>query len=168
MSRSSPSRRAFLRGGLLFGAAAAVFWQVGGRRLGSSTTKYDYSPVALSPAAFGALVAACRELLDDELAGFRSAEGLDAYLGTAGVAAAKELNLALTLLEYAPAGPLTTRRFSRMPRERAAATLVAWSRSSIGVRRQIHSALRQASRFFWFDRPEAWAALDYDGPWVGR
>jgi len=169
VSRSSPpSRRRFLQAGVVFGAAATVLWQVGGRTLGESTTEYRYKPVALSPAAFGALVAACRELLDDELAGFRTAESLDSYLGGTGLGAAKEMNLALTVLEYAPGGLLAATRFSRLPRADAAQVLRDWSRSGLGVRRQIHSALRQAARFIWFDRPEVWDAMGYDGPWVGR
>ena len=32
----------------------------------------------------------------------------------------------------------------------------------------VHQALRQAARFIYFSRPEQWAAMGYDGPWVAR
>jgi hypothetical protein len=158
------SRRRFLQTGVLFGAAATFTWQFWGRRPSDVATKD--TPQALPPSRYATLVAAFDIFLDSPRAGRVAARELDAFLATDGADQVAELALALGVLEFAPGGVGDTRRFSRLPRDEARDLLEAWASSSLGVRRQIHSALRKAARFIWFDRPEAWGDLGYDGPWV--
>ncbi len=159
-----PSRRRFLQTGVLFGAAATVTWQLWGRRPIDADPRH--APKGLPPARYATLVAAFDVLLDSPRAGAIAAKELDAFLAGDGSEQAAELALALGVLEFAPGGVFDTRRFSALPREEARDLFEAWASSSVGVRRQIHSALRKAARFVWFDRPEAWGDLGYDGPWV--
>ena len=158
-----PSRRRFLAGGL-FGLAAVGLWQFWGRRRLAGPPP---TAAALTPAQLRTLEAAFVELLDSPADGRRAAADLDAFLADDPEQAAL-MGLALTLLEHAPAGPLRARRFCRLDREGRAAVLLAWQDSRLGVRRQVHSSLRQAARFIHFARPETWADMGYDGPWVGR
>ncbi len=159
-----PSRRRFLSTGALFGVAATLTWQLWGRRPLQADPRH--APQGLAPAGYATLVAAFDILLDSPRAGARAAKELDAFLATDGADQVAELSLALTLLEMAPGGLLDVRRFSALPRDEARDLLESWATSPVGVRRQIHSALRKAARFIWFDRPEAWGDLGYDGPWV--
>ncbi len=157
------TRRRLLTGGL-FGLTAFGLWQYWGRRLITSPAP---TPRSLTPAQLRTLEAAFVELLDSPEDGRRAAADLDSFLADDPEQAAR-MGLALTLLEHAPAGPLRPRRFCRLDRARRAEVLVAWQDSRLGLRRQIHSSLRQAARFIHFARPETWAGTGYDGPWVGR
>ncbi len=158
-----PSRRRFLQTGALFGAASVLGWQVWGRR----PATFDVpAPRALPVARFATLITAFDVFLGDRDAAEAAAVELDLFLSGDGADQVAELSLALGLLEFAPGGFFDTRRFSALDRDAAAAVLEPWATSSLAVRRQIHSALRKAARFIWFNRPETWAQLDYDGPWV--
>lgn len=159
-----PSRRRFLQTGALFGAAATLTWQFWGRRPQGEPPRD--APKGLPPARYATLVAAFDIFLDSPRAGGIAARELDAFLAGDGADQAAELALALAVLEFAPGGLTDTRRFSALPRDEARDLLEAWAASSSEVRRQIHSALRKAARFIWFDRPEAWGDLGYDGTWV--
>ena len=159
-----PSRRRFLKTGLVFGAAATLSWQLWGRRPADGGS--GAAPLALPASRYATLVAAFDVLLDSPRTGAIAAKELDAFLAADGRDQVAELALALGVLEFAPGGVLDTRRFSALPRAEARDRLEAWASSSLGVRRQIHGALRKAARFIWFDRPEAWGDLGYDGPWV--
>lgn len=157
------SRRRFLKTGALFGVAATVGWQVWGRRPAARDVP---SPRALASGRFATLVVAFDVLLADREAAEAAALELDSFLAGDGADQLAELSLALTLVEFAPGGFFDTRRLSALDRDAAAAVLEPWASSSLAVRRQIHSALRKASRFIWFNRPQTWDLLDYDGPWV--
>jgi len=163
-SASKPSRRRFIQGGLLFGAASFVAWHGFGRRpMGGDPPG---SPVGLKDEQFRTLVSAFVELLDDEDAGLAAAAEIDAFLA-GDPAQAAQMGMALTLLEMAPGGPLRPRRFSRLDRAGRRAALDSWQTSGWGTKRQIHKALREAARFVHFSQPETWVLFGYDGPWVG-
>lgn len=166
MTEAGPSRRRFIQGGLLFGAAAFGLWHAWGRRpLGDDPTVA--AARGLTPGQFRTLDAAFVELLEDGAAGRAAALVLDGFLAGDPDQAA-QMGLALTILELAPGGPLRGRRFCRMSRAQRADVLRGWQRSRVGVRRQVHQALRQAARFIHFSQPEQWPAMGYDGPWIDR
>ena len=139
-------------------------WQASGRLVGAVD---PMTPMALPEGRFATLVAAFEVFLGDKRAATLAAEELDRFLGGGGREQLPDLSLALGLLELVPGGLFATRRFSTLPVEEAAEVLDAWATSRIGVRRQIHMALRKSARFLWYDRPETWGALGYDGPQVG-
>jgi len=153
-------------GGAL-GAAAFVAWQVQGRLPAPAGTS-AFRPAAFRPWQFRTLERACQVFLDDREAGTTTAQVLDGYFAGSGAEQAADLALALGVLEFLPAGALSPRRFSRLSFEDASTVLARWERSSLGVRRQIAKALRDAARFTWFAREETWADMGYDGTWIGR
>lgn len=141
-----------------------ALWQVWGRRGIDGDPR---APKALTPARFRTLEAVFVELLDSPEDGRKAAENLDAFLADDPEQAAM-MGLALVLLEHSPAGAFRPRRFCRLDRARRAEVLGSWQNSSLGLRRQIHTSLRQAARFIHFAQPATWAGTGYDGPWVGR
>jgi PAS domain-containing protein len=46
--------------------------------------------------------------------------------------------------------------------------LEGWMDSSIGARRVVFRALKALSALGYYSRPESWAPLGYQGPWLGR
>ena len=164
MTERAPSRRRFLIFGGALGAAAFVAWQIQGRVRAPGPVG-SHTPSAFSGWQFATLVMACRVALDDVDAGLTTAIDLDGYFSGAGADQAADLALALGVLEFAP-GVLRPLRFSRLSLEEASSVLQDWERSSLGVRRQIAKALRDAARFTWFAREESWDALGYEGTWL--
>ena len=158
MTAAGTSRRQFITGSLLFSAAFAGY-HAWGRRPWA-----EPPPSGELPGPQGTtLVAAFAVMLEDDAAAARAAAELDASLDADQL---EQLGLALKVLEFAPAGPLTSTRFSRMDRARQTEVIRAWEASRLGVRRQIAATLRQAARFI--HQPSTWAAMGYDGPWVGK
>lgn|GEM_PF-5369212 len=154
------TRRQILKWTGLGGVAAAVGWQVWGKGTGGPAA----SSSAFAPWQMATLRAACAAALADEAAGIATAQDLDTHFAGVGAQVAPDFALALAVMEFGHAG----RRFSRLSLDEAGDVLDDWARSRVGVRRQIARAVRDAARFTWFSREETWAALDYDGPWVGR
>ncbi len=149
-----------LGGGLLL-AGGWLFAQALGHR-----------PVGAEPSARRTLEAALEALLPegtpraDVLA---VADGIDTFLAGSDPILGGQLRLALGVLEHAGgAGPLSFARFSRLPVERRREVLEGWRTSALGPKRQIADAVRRVALFAWYTRSETWAALGYDGPWVGR
>ncbi len=146
---SKPTRRQFVTGSVLFTLAFAG-WHAFGRRPVSDREK---ATLALALGAF----------LEDDAAGARAAAVLAESLDDDQT---EQLQLALNLLEFAPGGPLTATRFSRLDLGERAAVVQAWQGSRLGVRRQVAASLRQAARFIHFSDEATWAAIGYDGPWL--
>jgi hypothetical protein len=154
------TRRQFITGSLLF-STAFVGYHAWGRRPWTATP----TTVRLPPARGATLAAVFAVVLGDEAAGAQAAASLEAALDDDQI---EMLGLALQFLEFAPRGLLTARRFSRMDPADQTAVIQAWESSRLAVRRQVVGALRQACRFHHYSRPDTWAAIGYDGPWVTR
>jgi len=78
-----------------------------------------------------------------------------------------DLKKALLLLEYGPVlfeRRLTT--FSHLSEEERLAHFHAWRESSSDLRRQVSTAFHRFLCTVFYDRPEVWPALGYDGPLV--
>lgn len=78
-----------------------------------------------------------------------------------------DLKKALFLLEYGPV--LYDRRlktFSHLTEEERLQHFVSWAESDSLLRRQVASAFRKFMSLVFYDRPEVWPHIGYDGPLV--
>lgn len=72
-------------------------------------------------------------------------------------------------IEYgAPAALVRLRRFSDLDPRRREAWLRSWADSAVPLRRQAAAALKALGALAFYAREEAWEAVGYDGPWLGR
>lgn len=157
------TRRGFLGGGALLALGWAAAFAIGHRPLGAGPSPF------LGAAARRTLVCAFEAVLptleDAEIA----ADGVDGFLGQGDPVPAGQLWMALVLLEHTGGfGPLQPRRFSRLTLDERRAVLGSWQTSAVGLRRQVFAAVRKAATFAHYSRPDTWAAIGYDGPWVRR
>ena len=63
---------------------------------------------------------------------------------------------------------LKSKRFTRLSPPEQDAYLRGWMESSLGARRVIFRALKTLAALGYYAQPEAWGAVGYDGPWIGR
>jgi hypothetical protein len=78
-----------------------------------------------------------------------------------------DLRRALALLEYGPVvfdGRLAT--FSHLPEDERRAHFERWTVARSELRRQASNALRRFLATRFYDRPEAWAHIGFEGPLV--
>lgn len=96
------------------------------------------------------------------------ASRIDAFLVTQDPDVVKGLRGALMILEYG-GGILAGRpgRFSRMGAEGRAAVFAALPHR-FALARQTYTGLKQLCLFLFYSADEAWPAIGYDGPWLGR
>lgn len=96
------------------------------------------------------------------------ARAFDRYLAGESPAAHAEARYALTALEYGPV--LFERRastFSHLPAAAALAHFDGWARSGSAVRRRLAAGLSRFLAMLFYDCPEVWASIGYDGPLIG-
>jgi hypothetical protein len=92
------------------------------------------------------------------------AADVDAFLAQGDPVLAGQLRLALLALEHLGARPLGLVRFSRLDPALRLEVIEAWRTSSFGTKRQIAAAVRRVVLFTWYERPDAWEAVGFDGP----
>lgn len=63
---------------------------------------------------------------------------------------------------------LKPKRFTRLSPADQDAYLRGWMESSLGARRVIFRALKTLAALGYYAQPDAWPAIGYDGPWLGR
>ena len=63
---------------------------------------------------------------------------------------------------------LKGRRFTRLARADQEQYLRGWMESSMGARRMVFRALKLLAALGYYGRSDTWAAIGYDGPWLGR
>lgn len=93
------------------------------------------------------------------------ARAFDAYLADEPEYNVRDLRRALTWLEYGPAlyeHRATT--FSRLSDVEGLAHFEGWAASDDPLRRQIALAFRKFVSLVFYDTPEVWASIGYDGP----
>ena len=81
----------------------------------------------------------------------------------------RDLSRALLLLEYGPVfydRRLTT--FSHLREDERLAHFEAWAASDSLLRRQVATAFRKFLSVVFYDRPEIWPSLGYEGPMFGE
>lgn len=156
-------RRQVLGGGVLLVAA----W-TGAFVVGHWPGAPDTPSPSLGASARATLASALEVLLPDPEMAQTVAADVDTALAADPVGAA-QLTLALQALEHlGGAGLFTFTTFSSRDREERRAILDAWADSRLAFKRQVFAAMRRLAAFAWYARPESWAAIGYDGPWVGR
>ena len=96
---------------------------------------------------------------------FDLARTLDGYLADAPPQVASDLGTALTLVEY---GPLVFDRrltvFSRLTPAEQAAHFQSWGTSERLLQRQAFIAFRKFFSLVFYDHPEVWPHIGWDGP----
>jgi hypothetical protein len=63
---------------------------------------------------------------------------------------------------------LKARRFTRLTPAEQDAYLRGWMESTLGARRVIFRALKTMAALGYYAQPSSFAAVGYDGPWLGR
>lgn len=130
---------------------------------------WGHRPLGSGPAARRTLAAVLGCQLPDGAPVDALADDVEAFLAAGDPVVAGQVRVALAALEHlGGAGPLSFGRFSRRTRAEQAAIIEAWRRSRLGPKRQIADAMRRIALFTWYAQPSTWAAIGYDGPWVGR
>jgi hypothetical protein len=90
---------------------------------------------------------------------------LDAFLADEPPWNRRDMKRALVLLEFGPLlfdQRLTT--LGRLPPEERAAHFERWGTSGSGLRRQVAAVFRKLFALGFYDRPEAWREVGYEGP----
>jgi hypothetical protein len=94
---------------------------------------------------------------------------VDAFLADEPPWNRRDLKRALVLLEF---GPLLFERrlvtFSHLDADARAAHFTSWTTCDSDARRQASLAFRRLLALLFYDRPEAWAGVGYDGPHLTR
>lgn len=92
---------------------------------------------------------------------------VQAYLAALPVRTRWEARGALRLVEARTLGSHGA-PFSTLPREAREAALLALAGSELLPERLLAQAVKQLCAMGYWQAPETWAYLGYDGPWVGR
>ncbi|MFN8544231.1 MAG: hypothetical protein U0807_08490 [Candidatus Binatia bacterium] len=94
---------------------------------------------------------------------------IDAFVADLAPWDQRDLRRAIVLLEYGPV--LFERRattFRHLAEEERAAHFARWSVSDSQLRREVAVAFRRLLALMFFDRPEVWPHVGYDGPYLTR
>lgn len=97
------------------------------------------------------------------------ARAFDAFLADEPEHHQRDLSRALLWLEYGPV--IHDRRlktFSHLREDERLAHFESWSTSESLLRRQVATAFRKFLSVVFYDRPEIWPSLGYDGPLFGE
>ncbi len=95
------------------------------------------------------------------------ARAFDGYLFDEPKWARDEANSALTLLEFGPV--IFARRlktFSHLAVDERLAHFISWGASDNGLLRQAATGFRKFLCLVFYDRPQAWPLIGYDGPLI--
>lgn len=93
----------------------------------------------------------------------------DDFLADEPAAQVRDVKSALLLAEYGPLlfdGRFTT--LSRLSEADRVEHWAGWASSRLAARRQVSVAFRKFVAMVFYDRPEAWALVNYDGPLLAR
>ncbi len=96
------------------------------------------------------------------------ARAFDGFLADEPEHHVRDLTRALLWLEYGPViHDHRLRTFSRLREDERLAHFESWSTSDSLMRRQVATAFRKFLSVVFYDRPEIWPSLGYDGPPFG-
>jgi len=166
------SRRALLRGAAL----AAGFVTVSRLRLPPAAAEIQGAPLTVLSATEAATMAAIAERMvfsgAPDLPRFRDTPGLatiERALLQVDADVRSQVRWLLWGFEWGPpvfAYSLTT--FTRMPAAEQDDYLRGWAGSSSQLRLLAFRALKNLSMLGYYAQPSTWAAIHYDGPWLGH
>jgi hypothetical protein len=109
--------------------------------------------------------------LDDDEAGERIdvALRIDAAMSAWEPATRRQLRTILRVFEHGThLFDLRRRRFTLLTPSQQRQSLDGWMNSSLGARRVVFRALKALVMQGYYQDDAAWAAVGYDGPWLGR
>lgn len=173
---AKPTRRGFLKKGLLGGALMAI----GGSAFLATRKSVEVELPGdglkeLSPREYAVVVALAWRMLPKR-EGYPSVDAVevgknaDRIVALLDPTAVKETKQLLLLLENALPNFLFGRRastFTKMSTDEQEAVLAEWRTSSITLRRTGFTALRSLVAAAYFQSPLTWPAVDYPGPLPG-
>lgn len=169
-----PTRRQFIKAGLLGGAAlaaAGLFWSRGlkeapGGAVPPGLTLSQRSIVAaLAPAILAGALPESGEARS--LAVARTVDGVGVAITGLSAAAQKELGELFALLGFAPARVLLAGlwpRWEEATPAQIADFLQGWRYSRFALLRSAYAGLHDLVLGAWYGNPDAWEAIGYPGP----
>ena len=165
------SRRRFLWAGL--GLVGGVALLGGGVFVARIPSVAEVSGLkVLSPREYAITAAIARTLFPEGgeyPAGadtFDLARSFDTFLADEPFENVRDLRRALQLVEVGPLlFGLSWTPFSGLSDEARAEHWSGWENSSLLMRRQVSLVFRKFFAMVFYDRPELWGELGYDGPW---
>lgn len=165
MDFSILSRRKFLAAGLGLGGVVfmggASLWTLRGQAPGVAGLR------CLTDHEYRTCVALAGALFPQELGSLDLGRAFDEFLADESEWNRSDLKKALFLLEYGPVvfeRRLTT--FSNLSQDERLAHFERWMNADSLLRRQVALAFRKFMSLVFYDRPEIWPLLGYDGPFV--
>ncbi|MBI4518953.1 MAG: gluconate 2-dehydrogenase subunit 3 family protein [Deltaproteobacteria bacterium] len=94
---------------------------------------------------------------------------VDPWVATWDAEAQKQLRVMLRVFEHGTyLFDLQRKRFTLLSDEDKDRYLEGWMRSTLGARRVAFRSLKALAAAGFYPQPESWAALAYEGPWLGR
>lgn len=164
--------RAIGRRGLLRASLSGVGLLALGALIPAGCRSYPEPPVRLKflrpeeYAVFQAIARATLGLGDERV---DVAAEVDRIIAAMDRAVQRDIRWILRIFEHGThVFDLKGRRFTRLPREDQEKYLAGWMESSMGARRIVFRALKLMAALGYYRLPSTWAALGYDGPWLGR
>jgi hypothetical protein len=169
-------RRRLLRwglgGALALGLGGLFAWNTSGYRVAPGVTRRLR---ALTPKEYLVVSAAAARILRSERAEDPTADDVEAalfvddFVARLDDANRTDLKRLLHLLEHAlPPTIGRVSRFTRLDGPGQDAVLGAMMTSSVGLLRGAFDSLKGLCAMAYWRDPRTWAAIGYDGPWVGR
>lgn len=169
-----PTRRQFIKAGLIGGAAlaaAGIFHSRNSKEAPTGAVPQGLTlsartiVAALVPAILAGALPESGEARRQAVA--RTVDGVGIAIAGLSAPAQKELGELFALLDFSPARVLLAGLWPRL--EEASAADIAeflrgWRTSRLGLLRSAYAALHDLILGAWYGRPEAWAAIDYPGP----
>jgi hypothetical protein len=162
------SRRGFLR---LAGAAASFSALSQLRAVPAAAIQAPRGARFFSPSEQEILTQVVERMIDSDQPGAPRVRDtdtvatIDALCGSLDPSITQPLPLLLHAVDYAPfVFDLTFQRFTRMTPSEQDASLEAWMRSRLALRRQAFMALRNLSFLGYYSQEETWPLIGYAGP----
>lgn len=167
---SGLSRRRFLRlsrgGLLLLGAGALV--PSGCRRYPAPSEQLVYLN-SMEYAVVNAAAAQILGLTPEDVEKIDVGLFVDRFVADFDRDVRRQVRLMLRIFEHGThVFDLMRGRFTTLSPTEQKRYLEGWMDSSIGARRVVFRALKALSALGYYSRPESWAPLGYQGPWLGR
>lgn len=160
------------RRGFLTGSASGLLLLAVGSLLPIGCRGYPEPPVALhffNAEEYAIFQGVARAILGLEEADTDVAAEVDRLVSHMSTAIKRDIRWMLRIFEHGThIFDLQGLRFSSLSRKDQEQYLRGWMESSMGARRMVFRALKLLAALGYYGRADTWAAIGYDGPWLGR